>query len=106
MALKVTVQELVLLLLGVRVQGFAATIGIEPLGPPLIVKLTVPTGALFVPLAVSVTVTVHMAGLLAGVDGGQSSTVEVVRLMTSTVSEPLLPAWMEPASGVYVAVMP
>ena len=79
-----------LLLLGATVQGLGDTVEVDPLGPPLIVKLTVPSGALLVPLAVSVTVTVHVAGLLAGVEGGQSSVVEVVRVITSTVSVPLL----------------
>ena len=92
-----------LLVLGVRVHGLGVTV--EPVGP-LMVKPTVPSGALGLPPAVSATVTVHVAGLLAGVEGGQSSVVEVVRVITSTVSEPLLVAWTEPATGVYVAVMP
>jgi hypothetical protein len=100
LAVKLTVQELLLVLVAVKAQGFGVTLLLEPVGPPLIVKLTVPTGALFVPLAVSVTVTVHIAGLLAGVDDGQSSVVDVVRRMTSTVSLPLLPAWIDPAIGL------
>jgi hypothetical protein len=98
------VHVLVLVLLGVSVQGFGVIADVEPAGP-LMVKPTVPSGALFVPLAVSVTVTVHVSGLLAGVDGGQSTVVVVVRVMTSTVSDPLLPAWMEPAAGLYAPVM-
>jgi hypothetical protein len=37
---------------------------------------------------------------LAGVEGGQSTVVVVVRAITCTVSEPLLPAWIEPAAGL------
>ena len=92
-------QELPLALLGVREQGFGVTVPFEPAGP-LMVKPTVPWGGLVVPLAVSTTVTVHVAGLLAGVEGGQSSMVDVVRVMTRTVSVPLLPEWNEPAAGL------
>src|SRR5947199_10400265 len=53
-------------------------------------KLTVPTGGLFVPLAVSCTVTVQLSGLFAGVEGGQSNVVCVDRAMTWTMSVPLL----------------
>src|SRR5438552_15849092 len=83
-------QELLLVVVGARAQG--VTLEVEPAGPPVIMKLTVPTGGLFVPLAVSSTVTVQVSGLLAGVDAGQSSVVDVVRVMTCTVSVPLLPA--------------
>ena len=88
-ALNITVQELLLVLVGARAQG--VTLEVEPAGPPVIMKLTVPTGGLFVPLAVSSTVTVQLSRLLAGVDAGQSSVVDVVRVMTATVSVPLLP---------------
>ena len=94
----ITVQELLLVPLGARAQG--VTLELEPAGPPLIVKLTVPTGGLFVPLAVSCTVTVHVSGLFAGVDGGQSNVVCVDRAMTWTISVPLLPAWIESAAGL------
>src|SRR5436305_909594 len=104
LALKLTMHELLLGLLGVRAQGFGVTVALEPIGPPPMVKPTVPSGALVVPLAVSVTVTVHVVGLLAGVEAGQSSVVDVVRVITWTISEPLLPAWIEPATGLYVAV--
>jgi len=85
----ITVQELLLAVVGARAQG--VTLEVEPAGPPVIMKLTVPIGGLFVPLAVSSTVTVQLSGLLAGVDAGQSSVVDVVRVMTATVSVPLLP---------------
>ena len=99
MALKLTVHELLLVLpvIGASVQGFGVTV--EP-AAPLIVKLTVPTGGLFVPLAVSCTVTVHVSGLFAGVDGGQSNVVCVDRAMTWTISVPLLPLWTDPGAGV------
>lgn len=103
--MKVTMQELALPLLGARVQGLGVMLELEPAGPPVVVKPTLPSGELFVPLATSVTVTVHIAGLLAGVDAGQSTVVVVVRAMTCTVSEPLLAAWIDPAAGVYVPVM-
>ena len=98
-ALKLTVQVLVLALLGTSVHGLGVIVEVDPAGP-LTLKPTVPSGALLVPLAVSVTVTVHVAGLLAGVEGGQSTVVVVVRAITCTVSEPLLPAWIEPAAGL------
>ena len=93
MALKLTRQVLVPVVLGVdatNVHGFGVMLAVEPAG--LIVKPTVPSGALLSPAAVSVTVTVHMAGLFAGVDGGHSIIVEVVRAMTSMLVDPLLPA--------------
>src|SRR5438094_7156269 len=62
---------ILLAVVGARAQG--VTLEVEPAGPPLIMKLTVPTGGLFVPLAVSCTVTVQLSGLLTGVDGGQSN---------------------------------
>ena len=96
--MNITVQELLLVVVGPRAQG--VTLAVEPAGPPLIVKLTVPTGALFVPLAVSCTVTVQLSGLFAGVEGGQSNVVCVDRAMTWTISVPLLPAWIESAAGL------
>ena len=96
--MNITVQELLLVVVGPRAQG--VTLAVEPAGPPLIVKLTVPTGGLFVPLAVSCTVTVQLSGLLAGVDAGQSNVVCVDRAMTWTISVPLLPLWTVPATGL------
>src|SRR5437764_5290713 len=101
-ARQLPVQPLVPYTPGVRAQGFGATADTAPAGPPLMVKPTVPSGGLFVPLAVSVTVTMHVMGLLAGVEAGQSSVVEVVRVITWTISEPLVPAWIETATGLYV----
>jgi hypothetical protein len=98
-ALKLTVHVLVLLLLGASVQGLGVMLEVDPAGP-LILKPTVPSGALLVPLAVSVTVTVHASGLFAGVEGGQSTVVVVVRAMTWILAEPLLLAWIEPAAGL------
>jgi hypothetical protein len=97
--MKLTVQELLLVLVAVRVHGFAVTLELEPEGP-LMANPTVPWGALFVPLAVSVTVTVQVAGLLAAVESGQSTVVDVVRAMTSTLSVPLLAVCTDPAAGV------
>src|SRR5438093_324476 len=97
-AVTIAVQELLLVVVGARAQG--VTLDVDPAGPPLTVKPTVPEGALLVPLAVSSTVTVQLRGLLAGVDGGQSNVVSVVRVLTSTVSAPLLPLWTVPAAGL------
>ena len=97
--MKLTVHVLVLLLLGASVQGLGVMLEVDPAGP-LILKPTVPSGALLVPLAVSVTVTVHASGLFAGVEGGQSTVVVVVRAMTWILAEPLLLAWIEPAAGL------
>ena len=76
---------------GAIVQGFGTTVGIEPAGWLVNVKPTVPCGGLFVPGAVSVTRTTQLAGLLAGVDAGQSSVVVVARALTVIVSFPVLP---------------
>jgi hypothetical protein len=80
------------------------TLEVEPDGP-LMVKPTVPRGELVVPPAVSVTVTVQVRALFGAVEGGQSSVVVVVRVLTATVSVPLLPAWIVPGAGLYAAVM-
>ena len=79
--------------------GSGAMIGLEPDGWLVMVKSTVPAGGLLVPLAVSVTVTVQLAGLFAGVDGGQSRTVDVVRAVTVIESTPLLAACTDPGAG-------
>jgi hypothetical protein len=65
----------------------------------------VPAGTLFVPVSVSVTVTVQVAALLAGVEAGQSSVVDVVRATTAIVSLPELPEWIEVGAGSYVPVI-
>src|SRR3989442_1976823 len=63
-----------------------ATAELEPDGLVETTKLTMPRGALLGALSVSATVTVQERGLLAGVEAGQSSVVEVVRAVTMTVS--------------------
>jgi hypothetical protein len=82
------VQELVLVLLvlGVSPHGFGVTV--EPAG--LIVKPTVPAGALAEPPAVSVTVTVQLSGLFGEVESGQFRVVEVVRAVTLRLKVPEL----------------
>ena len=85
--MKLTEHVLVLVVLGASVHGLGLTVA--PVGP-LMVKATVPSGALLVPLAVSVTVTVQMSGLFVDVESGQSSVVEVVRAKTVRVKVPEL----------------
>jgi hypothetical protein len=48
---------------------------------------------------VSVTRTVQVAGLLAGVVAGQTTVVEVLRAVTVIVSPPVLVAWTEAGAG-------
>lgn len=61
---------------------------------------TNPTGVLGVPEEVSVTVTVHVAGLLTTTEDGVQLTVVVVDLVTVIVPEvPVLEAWT-PSLGV------
>src|SRR3989442_8203649 len=91
LAVKVTRQVLEVVP-GVSVQGLGATAELEPDGLVETTKLTMPRGALLGALSVSATVTVQERGLLAGVEAGQSSVVEVVRAVTMTVSLPLLVA--------------
>ena len=50
---------------------------------PLLVKATVPVGALVVPVEVSVTVAVHVVGALTATEEGEQATpVVVTRLVT------------------------
>src|SRR5438552_1944358 len=91
-------QELLLVVVGARAQG--VTLEVEPAGPPVIMKLTVPTGGLFVPLAVSSTVTVQLSGLLAGVDAGQSSVVGVGRAHVWTIVTRLLRVRTDAGTGM------
>src|SRR5918996_1552828 len=85
---------------GARVQGSGATSGVDPAGWTVTSKSTVPRGGLLVPVgSVSVTVTVHSAGLLAGVVSGQSTSVEVARAVTVMVSVSELVAWTEAGAG-------
>ena len=59
---------------------------------PLLVKATVPVGALWVPAEVSVTVAVHeVAWFTTTVEGVQLTAVVVVRAVTVTVAVPELP---------------
>src|SRR5256885_12335227 len=99
LAVKVTRQVLEVVP-GVSVQGLGATAELEPDGLVETTKLTMPRGALLGALSVSATVTVQERGLLAGVEAGQSSVVEVVRAVTMTVSLPLLVACTEVGAGV------
>jgi len=58
---------------------------------PLLVKLTVPVGALVVPVEVSVTVAVHVVAEFTGTeDGVQLTAVVVTRLFTVTAAVPEL----------------
>src|SRR5438093_1192248 len=92
------VYELLLAVVGARAQG--VTLAVEPAGPPLTVKPTVPEGALLVPLEIGRASCRERGGMLAGVDGGQSNVVCVDRAMTWTISVPLLPAWTDSVAGV------
>ena len=59
-----------------------------PVAVPALVKLTVPVGVEGVPLAVSVTVAVHVEPLfVTTVDGAQPTTVEVERPVTVSVKD-------------------
>ena len=60
---------------------------------PLLVKLTVPVGALVVPPDVSVTVAVHVVAALTGTEEGEQLTpVVVVRVVTVSEAVPELAA--------------
>src|SRR2546428_6604888 len=62
---------------------------------PLLLKLTVPVGVLLVPASVSLTVAVQVVGWPTTTDAGvQPTLVLVERLLTVTVVEPELPAWV------------
>ena len=62
---------------------------------PLLVKLTVPVGVVFVPTSVSVTVAVQLVGVPSGTLDGEQLTLVVVERFAFTVMvvEPLLPLW-------------
>ena len=85
--------------LAASAHGSGARVAVEPAGWLVIAKSTVPCGGLLVPGAVSVTVTVQVAGAFAGVDAGQSSVVEVARAVTLIVALPLLVPWTESGAG-------
>ena len=62
---------------------------------PLLVKLTVPVGVLFVPGPESLTVAVQLVEVPSGtVAGVQPTLVLVGRLLTVTVVDPELPEWV------------
>jgi len=67
-----------------------------PLADGVTVKLTVPVGVVFVPVApVSVTVAVQVEGTPTATDvGTHEIVVVVVRPVTVSVNEPLLVAWV------------
>ena len=57
-------------------------------------KPTLPVGVLLVPPSVSVTVTVHVVPSATSTDEGtQEIAVDVERVLTVSVTEPLLTAW-------------
>src|SRR3989454_7421862 len=87
-AVKVTRQVLEVVP-GVSVQGLGATAELEPVGQVEAGKLTLKVSGVQGCLLATATVTVQERGLLAGVEAGQSSVVEVVRAVTMTVSLPL-----------------
>src|SRR6266851_7669177 len=63
--------------------------------PPSAVKFTSPVGALFVPLAVSVTTAVQVVDPFAWKEDGEQLTVVVVeRFVTVTEVLPLLDEWV------------
>src|SRR2546425_141967 len=76
--------------LAVSRHGDGVTLAVEPAGWLVKLKLTVPCGAVLVPESVSATLTVQVAGLLAGVESGQSSVVEVERTATVVVAVAVL----------------
>ena len=58
-------------------------------------KPTLPVGVLLVPVSVSVTVAVHVAPTATSTDEGtQEIAVNVERVLTVSVAEPLLIAWV------------
>ena len=58
-------------------------------------KPTVPVGVLAVPPSVSVTVAVHVVPTATSTDEGtQEIAVDVERVLTVSVAEPLLTAWV------------
>src|SRR2546425_700958 len=72
---------------------------LPPVG--LLLKLTVPRGADFVPLSVSVTVAVQVVEPPRGISGAaQLTTVVVVRRRTFTSVVPVLVAWLSPRAGL------
>jgi hypothetical protein len=54
----------------------------------------VPVGGRWVPASVSVTVAVQVGDCVSSVAGGQLSDVDVVRVLTVSMVEPLLVEWV------------
>src|SRR2546426_548439 len=79
----------------------AQLVGVKlpPVG--LLLKLTVPRGADFVPLSVSVTVEAHGDEARRGLLGAaHRSTVVVVRRRTCASVVPVLVSWLSPRAGL------
>src|SRR2546426_8115265 len=97
-ALKVTgAAQLELVVPGLRAQ--LVGVKLPPVG--LLLKLTVPRGADFVPLSVSVTVAVQVVEPPSGISGAaQLTTVVVVRRRTLTSVGPVLVAGLSAGAGV------
>jgi hypothetical protein len=69
--------------------------GLVKLPVPLLLKLTLPVGKVWVPVSVSLTVAVQVVGLLNWTDAGEQLTdVEVVRKMAVMSNVPLLMSWV------------
>ena len=98
LGVKVVVQLACATPLGTRVQLVGAKVP-----APLVLKLTVPVGVVFVPASVSLTVAVQAVSLsTATLAGMQLTVVEVLRLVTLTVALPWLVSCVR--SPLYVAV--
>src|SRR3989442_8934687 len=97
-ALKVTgAAQLELVVPGLSAQ--LVGVKLPPVG--LLLKLTVPRGADFVPLSVSVTVAVQVVEPPRGISGAaQLTTVVVVRGATVTAAGAVLVAWFADQAGV------
>src|SRR5947207_2444655 len=68
---------------------------------PLLAMVPAPRGGIVVLVSVSSSVAMLLLSTpSAAVGGGQSTVVSVDRLVTITVSAPLLPAWIESAAGL------
>ena len=62
---------------------------------PVVAKVTVPLGVVFVPVSVSVTVAVQVVGTPTGTEVGEQLTVVVVERGTAVMSAaPLEPRWL------------
>jgi hypothetical protein len=69
---------------------------LEKLPAPLLEKLTVPAGVILAPPSLSLTIAVQAVGeFTATEEGEQEVPVEVLRLVTPMMVEPLLTAYLE-----------